>query len=74
MIDEYLGGALTAEDVSAWALNVVVTPEWEHLPEAERHAVHLLFDLHDGEEAPWAPSREALERCRDHLDVPPSSP
>jgi hypothetical protein len=72
MIDEYLVGRLTAEEVSAWALKVVVTSAWGDLPEAERHAVHLLFDLHDGEDTAWAPGREALKRCRDRLDVPPA--
>lgn len=59
-IEDYLTGRRAPGEVAEWALGVVCSKEWERLPHSVRHAIHLLFDLHDGEHTAWAPTREEL--------------
>lgn len=65
-IDGYLTGELTAEDVSSWAEQIVISEHIERFPRELTSAIHALFDLHD-KDAKWMPGHEELRRYKEQL-------
>ena len=66
IINQYLSGKITAKHASDWALKIIISPDFEILPERICFAIHLLFDLHD-EGKHWFPKREELINCENLL-------
>jgi hypothetical protein len=65
-LDEYLSGKITANEVSSWAEQVVISKEFRSLSEEEVEAIHALFDLHD-QKGTWVPTPMDLRHYRDLL-------
>ena len=55
---------MTWQDVSKWALDVVVREDLDELPDPIEKAVHALFELHDGTTVDWAPDEQELRGCK----------
>ena len=67
-IGDYLDGALSAEDVSDWALDVIVkTKDLDELDVNVLGAIQCLLDLNDKGES-WCPGREELEEWKMKLE------
>ena len=69
-IDSYLNGETTAKEASDWALEIVISKEFEQLPPDITEAIHNLFDLHDIDipGTTWVPDRNALLQCKNELE------
>jgi len=66
-MEEYISGAISAEEASRWALSLIKSSSFDELPHDEKYAVHLLFDLHD-KKADWVPSVEDIKVCLKSFD------
>ncbi|MBI5025154.1 MAG: hypothetical protein HZC12_00180 [Nitrospirae bacterium] len=69
---DYLEGRITKAKVHRWALNIVVSDEFDKLraiDELLAETVHALFDLHhQGEEERFDPTIEELEYYKNCLE------
>ena len=58
--EEYMQGKTDAQAVGKVATAVIVSREFESLPDLIQEAVHVIFDVHDGKAASWHPTDEEL--------------
>lgn len=63
LIDDYLAGRTRAEQVSQYALKLLVARDFDKLDKRIRYTTYLLLDLHD-EGKPWSPGADELRECR----------
>ena len=72
MLNEYLAGKLSKKIIHQWALNIVISDEFDKLrvkDELLSEVIHALFDLHhEGEEEKFDPTAEELEYYRNCLE------
>ncbi len=66
VIENYLNGTLSNNEASKWALDIIISPDWEKLPEEISNAIHSLCDLDDVGKS-WCPTRDELEKCKDAI-------
>jgi adenosylhomocysteine nucleosidase len=71
MLEDYLEGRISREVVHKWALDFVISKEWDELITKDKllsDVIHALFDLHhEGDEEEFNPSRAELEHYRNRL-------
>jgi hypothetical protein len=71
-LKNYLAGTQSKVSVHQWALNIVISSEYEKLHASDEllaETIHALFDLHhEGAETSFDPSREELEYYKKCLE------
>ena len=57
---DYLEGNADTQSVDKVATQVVVSKAFDALPDSVRHAVHVIFDTHDGKDKEWHPKADEI--------------
>ena len=66
-INGYVDGKINKKEASDWALEAIISKDFEDLPEKVREGIHMLFDLHD-DEADWVPSKDEFLKYKEDLE------
>ncbi len=66
VVDNYLSGKATQDDVWQWAQRIIVSNDFDDLPFEIQDAIHGLWLLHD-KDAAWVPTTDEVRALREQL-------